>query len=57
MTISAIEIAGDRERLREWLGTEQPKPIPEINIDWTAPHGTPGVMSVTFETPRGPITL
>ena len=57
VTISAIEIAGDRERLREWLGTEQPKPIPEINIDWTAPHGTPGVMSVTFETPRGPITL
>ncbi|WP_101652336.1 VOC family protein [Brevibacterium ihuae] len=57
VTISALEIAGDRDRLREWLGTDEPKPIPEISIDWTAPHGTPGLMSVTFETPNGPVTL
>lgn len=57
VTISALEIAGDRERLREWLGTAEPKPVPEINIDWTAPHGTPGLLSVTFETRRGEITI
>lgn len=57
VTISALEIAGDRDRLREWLGTDEPKPIPEISIDWAAPHGAPGLMSVTFETPNGPVTL
>jgi hypothetical protein len=57
VAISALEIAGDRDRLREWLGTDEPKPIPEINIDWSAPHGTPGLMSVTFETPKGSITI
>ncbi|GAA2009831.1 hypothetical protein GCM10009755_20890 [Brevibacterium samyangense] len=55
--IDALQIAGNRDRLREWLGTDVPKPIPEINIDWTAPHAAPGLMAVTLRTPNGPVTL
>jgi hypothetical protein len=56
-SISEISIAGDRDRVRDWLGTEDRKPIPEIGIDWVAPHGAPGIQSVTFETARGPVTI
>ncbi|RAC08681.1 VOC family protein, partial [Burkholderia multivorans] len=40
------------------LGTDDAKPIPEIHIDWSAPHGAPGIMSVTFATERnGLVTI
>ncbi|WP_029090362.1 VOC family protein [Brevibacterium album] len=57
VSIAEITIAGDRDRVREWLGTDEKKPIPEISIDWTAPHGAPGLMSVTFHTAKGLVTL
>ena len=55
--IAEISIAGDRDRVRDWLGTDAKKPISEISIDWVAPHGAPGIQSVTFETPRGAVTI
>ncbi|WP_349827178.1 VOC family protein [Brevibacterium litoralis] len=57
VAIEALQIAGSRDRLKDWLGTDEAKPIPEINIDWTAPHATPGLMSVSFSTPGGLVTL
>lgn len=57
VSISEISIAGDRDRVRDWLGTSDRKPIPEIGIDWVAPHGAPGIQSVTFETANGPVTI
>lgn len=57
VTISTLEIAGDRDRVRSWLGTDVAKPIPEINIDWSSPNGAPGLMSVTFETANGTVTI
>lgn len=55
--IVALAIAGSRERLRKWLGTDDPKPIPEIDIDWTAPHGLPGIASVTVMTVDGTVVI
>ncbi len=55
--ITSLQIAGSRERLREWLDTNDPKPIPEVGIDWIAPNGTPGLMSVTFSTPQGEVVI
>ncbi|NNV09058.1 VOC family protein, partial [Geobacillus sp. MMMUD3] len=58
VSIDTLQIAGDRDRLRDWLGTDDAKPIPEIHIDWSAPHGAPGIMSVTFATERnGLVTI
>lgn len=55
--IETLQIAGNRDRVREWLGTNVEKPIDEIKIDWIAPNGIPGLMSVTFQTPKGPVTI
>lgn len=58
VSIDTLQIAGDRDRLRDWLGTDDAKPIPEIHIDWSAPHGAPGIMSVTFATDKnGLVTI
>jgi len=26
-------------------------------VNWIAPHGTPGILSVTFETASGAVTI
>ncbi len=58
VTIASIQIAGDPERVRDWLGghtAEETSSV--ISFDFVAPNGTPGLMSVTFNTPNGPVTL
>lgn len=55
--ISSISIAGSRERVREWLGQPEHLQLGDVVVDWQAPNGTPGILSVTFETPKGSVTL
>lgn len=58
VTISSLMIAGDPDRVRDWLGghpAEETSSV--ITFDFVAPHGTPGLLSVTFNTPGGPVTL
>ncbi|GAA3329010.1 MULTISPECIES: VOC family protein [Paeniglutamicibacter] len=55
--ISSICIAGSSERVADWLGQPEQLPVGDVVVDWQAPNGTPGILSVTFETPTGPITL
>jgi hypothetical protein len=57
VTISGLQIAGDPHRVSEWLG--QPADDTSSSIDFTfiAPQGTPGLLSVTFETSKGPVTI
>ncbi|MGX6451403.1 VOC family protein [Brevibacterium paucivorans] len=57
VAIKSLQIAGNRDRVRDWLGTDDPKPIPEIGIDWTAPNAAPGLISVTFTTPQGEVVV
>lgn len=55
--IRSLEIAGDPDRVRDWLGLD-PEYKPEtIDFSFVAPHGTPGLLSVTFSTPRGTVTI
>jgi len=58
VTICGVQIAGDPERVREWLGG-LPADETSTVIDFTfvAPHGTPGLLSVTFDTPQGQVTI
>lgn len=59
----ALQIAGSPSRVREWLGltgepgVDRDEWEPDVEFDFTAPHGTPGVLSVTFRTSRGEITI
>lgn len=54
--LDRIQIAGDPDRLRDWLG-EDVDPLEDVEVDWVAPHGTPGIVAVEFATPRGTVRL
>ena len=42
----------------EWLGGRPAEQISgDIDVTFIAPHGTPGLLSVTFGTPNGPVTI
>jgi hypothetical protein len=55
--MSSLTIAGSAERVTEWLGEPVEKPLEDVAVQWMAPHGTPGIMSVTFETVNGAVTI
>ena len=57
VTISGLEIAGDPDRVREWLGLPADQTSKVIDFTFVAPHGTPGLLAVTFGTPDGPVTI
>ena len=57
VTISGLEIAGDPDRVREWLGLPADQTSKVIDFTFVAPHGTPGLLAVTFDTPDGPVTI
>jgi hypothetical protein len=57
VTISGLQIAGDRERVCEWLGLPPDQTSTGLNFAFVAPHGTPGLLAVTFDTPGGPVTI
>jgi hypothetical protein len=52
-----LQIAGDPDRINEWLGVDPKSVSPSIDLAFVAPHGTPGLLSVTFETPDGHVTI
>jgi hypothetical protein len=55
VSLVGLQIAGDRQRVLEWLGG--PQTVEDVDVDWVAPHGEPGLLSVTFASPRGTITV
>lgn len=57
VTMTSLEIAGDPDRVRDWLGLPAETTSSVIAFDFVAPHGTPGLMSVTFHTAEGDVTV
>jgi len=57
VTISGLQIAGDPQPVCEWLGLTVGQAWTVIDLTFLAPHGTPGLLSVTFATSRGPVTI
>ncbi|MGH3472303.1 MAG: VOC family protein, partial [Nocardioidaceae bacterium] len=57
VTLSRVEIAGDPGRIAEWLDTPRNHRIGEFEVVWAAPHGTPGILTVSFTTPDGVICI
>ena len=43
--------------MADWLGTPVESPLEGVEVEWQAPNGTPGIMSVTFDTPHGAVTV
>jgi Glyoxalase-like domain len=55
--LTSVEIAGDPQRVSDWLGNSVDGPLEDIDVDWVAPHGVPGVLAARFETPNGVVRL
>lgn len=53
----AIDIAGSPQRLSDWLGETAVDALEQIDVNWTAPNGLPGIMAVTFRTPTGDVRI
>lgn len=57
ITLLGLEIAGDPERVDEWLGGQADQVLTDIDISWTAPNGQPGVQAAHFRTPNGTVRV
>jgi hypothetical protein len=55
--LSKVEIAGDPERVAAWLGTPPEHRIGDFEVQWVAPHGTPGILAASFTTPDGIVRI
>ncbi len=56
-TLACLEIAGDPQRVSEWLGEAVEAPLEDVKVEWVAPHGTPGILAVQVQTPRGLVRI
>ncbi len=56
-SLACLEIAGDPNRVGEWLGEPVESPLEDVKVDWVAPHGTPGILAAQFHTPRGLVRI
>jgi hypothetical protein len=57
IALTGLEIAGDRERVDDWLGGQADKVLTDFEITWAAPNGQPGILTVTFQTPSGSVLI
>jgi Glyoxalase-like domain len=52
-----MEIAGDPKRVTMWLGQDPAGALEGLDVEWVAPHGTPGVVAAHFYTPDGIVRI
>ena len=56
-SLACLEIAGDPQRVSEWLGETVEAPLEDIKVEWVAPNGTPGIVAVQLQTPNGLVRI
>ncbi|WP_028643439.1 VOC family protein [Nocardioides sp. URHA0020] len=56
-SLACLEIAGDPQRVSEWLGESVESPLEDVKVEWVAPNGTPGILAAQFQTPNGLVRL
>ncbi|HWJ81971.1 MAG TPA: VOC family protein [Nocardioides sp.] len=57
VSLAGIEIAGDPQRVSEWLGEPVEAPLEDVKVEWVAPHGTPGILAAQVQTPAGLVRI
>ncbi|MGV8967070.1 MAG: VOC family protein [Cellulomonas sp.] len=55
--LTGLEIAGDPQRVRSWLGLAPDHSSVDLDFRYVAPHGTPGLLTVNFRTPSGTVEI
>lgn len=56
-SLASLEIAGDPQRVSEWLGVSVESPLEDVKVEWVAPHGTPGIIAAHLQTPTGLVRI
>lgn len=56
-SLACLEIAGDPQRVSEWLGETVEAPLEDVKVEWAAPNGTPGIIAAQFMTPNGLVRI
>ncbi|GAA5144801.1 hypothetical protein GCM10023340_13060 [Nocardioides marinquilinus] len=57
VSLACLEIAGDPQRVSEWLGETVEAPLEDVKVEWVAPHGTPGILAAQVQTPNGLVRI
>jgi hypothetical protein len=57
VSLHCLEIAGDPQRVSQWLGHTVEAPLEDVKVEWVAPHGTPGVVAAQFQTHDGIVRI
>jgi hypothetical protein len=57
VSLTALEISGDPGRVTQWLGQSTLEALSDIEVDWVATHGSPGVLAAHFSTPAGDVRV
>jgi hypothetical protein len=57
ISLYALEIAGSADRVEKWLGEAALTALADVEVDWVAPHGQPGIVAVHLSTPTGTVRL
>lgn len=52
ISLTALEIAGSSQRVEDWLGEPVPDVFDGVSIEFTSPHGHPGLNAAIFATPN-----
>ena len=55
--LKRIEITGNRERVEAWMGVPFGEVFDGVKVKFSGENGQPGIRSVTFETPNGPVRI
>jgi hypothetical protein len=57
VSLSGLEIAGDPQRVADWLDAPASESLSGVDVRWVAPNGTPGIVAARFETPDGVVRI
>jgi hypothetical protein len=60
ISLEHLEIAGDRDRVVDFVGDEATRALEELHVKWLPVEdndGDSGIVSATFLTPRGVVTV
>ncbi len=55
--LTRLEIAGDRDRVEDYLGTSADAPLEGVEVEWVDPEEGTGVVAAEFETANGSVRI
>jgi len=55
--LRAVEIAGEPDRILDWLGEPAEAALDGVAVDWVAPREAPGLLAAHFSTPAGDVRM